>query len=574
MSTVSDYTSFQNASQRMKDSYDADRTQSDEAHQAELDKVKADYEAQLAQTRKELNQRATSERESAREEVQNLKNELYDSKGKKSASSSQDEQAEHKNFERYRKDLEKEASDKVKRAEEYADTQISKTDKRAQERVDAAVVGQKKSDEQQLRDLRGQVAIYSNEGHDVEKSTALAKAQAINEFEKGKIEEQNRIVAAYERDLARVKDGNADLEDRTNRRIAEISYAADAKVKEMAKAQKNDFLQLNRNQSLQNQYQQATSNNELKGEQLRNMMSQDHLNTKHANDTVALAKAKDQAYGAYLAKKSEDMDYEVSSRDEKIKELKTTADPLKASPYLVNKIREGEERRFTAQMNEGDRVHTINLEAEHKRDAEDRRQLTDEYRSKFTQANRGRQRQEDMQSKQFIQSYDDLKNLSQTQMANTMERAQRNGERIHTEDALALVETQQRNQEAMDEQRTQLVHEKESLLDQQQKGEKTHDRELALKFHDLRRSYDQNLSDAQDAHAKAMGDLRIEYDKKLRDMDRTSKRTLDDRVRAYEFQIKQQELAFKERERFLSEHYEEELDTMKRTNAHLIQKKS
>ena len=71
-----------------------------------------------------------------------------------------------------------------------------------------------------------------------------------------------------------------------------------------------------------------------------------------------------------------------------------------------------------------------------------------------------------------------------------------------------------------------------------------------------------------------MGDLRIEYDKKLRDMDRTSKRTLDDRVRAYEFQIKQQELAFKERERFLSEHYEEELDTMKRTNAHLIQKKS
>ena len=82
------------------------------------------------------------------------------------------------------------------------------------------------------------------------------------------------------------------------------------------------------------------------------------------------------------------------------------------------------------------------------------------------------------------------------------------------------------------------------------------------------------MTDERDLHEKAMASMKYENDKKLREQDRTSTRAMDDRVKAYEYQIKQQELAFKQREQFLTEHYQEELDKMKRSNARLIQTKS
>ena len=105
-------------------------------------------------------------------------------------------------------------------------------------------------------------------------------------------------------------------------------------------------------------------------------------------------------------------------------------------------------------------------------------------------------------------------------------------------------------------------------------GLKNKDREWFIKMNDLRRTYETKLSDDRDFHDKTMTELRLEYDKKLRDQGRVTGRALDDRVRAYEHQIKQLELSFKEKERSLSEHYAEELDRMKRSNAQLIQKKS
>ena len=100
------------------------------------------------------------------------------------------------------------------------------------------------------------------------------------------------------------------------------------------------------------------------------------------------------------------------------------------------------------------------------------------------------------------------------------------------------------------------------------------DRDWATKTNELKRDFDAKLAEERENHEAQMKLLRTEDDKKLRDQDRTAKRILDDKVHSYEYMIEQQELAFKEKERFLTEHYEEELDKMKRTNAHLIEKKS
>ena len=179
-----------------------------------------------------------------------------------------------------------------------------------------------------------------------------------------------------------------------------------------------------------------------------------------------------------------------------------------------------------------------------------------------------------MQAKQFHDSYSDLQNLHENEVAKMSESKRDVTERMYQKHALELAGAQTAKQDALDEQREVLINDKNNTRDEADQLRRNQDREWAMKTNDLRRTLETQLNDERDQHEKLTGEMKVEFDKKLRDQDRNSKRAIDDRVRSYEHQITQQELAFKEKERFLTEHYEEELDKMKRTNAHLIQKKS
>ena len=574
MSTVSDYTNYQNANQRLKDSYDADRAQTDENHQSEVDKIKASYEEQLDETRKELNGRIAEERTSAREEVQRLKDEMYDSKGKKATIEAREVQEQKRELSRFQEQIEKDSDQRVHQAQDYATERIGEADTRTSHKVESAVNSQKKAYSQQIHDLQDEMAVYRNEHRDVASATAQAKQDVIRQYEKGKLDEQKHIIDSYEAELARKGASQGELIDQTALKVADITYQANSKAQETVRQQKEMMRGQQRDYQLEHAYEKATHNVEMKGTETRNQMAQDHLISKHAQDTMDIVKNKDEVYGKFLTAKDAQMRNELGVRDQKIAELSRNDDPLKASPYLVSRIHQGEEKRFTAEMQENQAAYERNLIATRDRDVVDRRTLQDEYRTKFTQVNRDNQKQGDLTAKQFNSSYMDMKAQTENALLTERERSQRHAERVHQEGTIHLLEEHQRSGEALDEQRTQSAHEKNALVDENDVSRRSQDREWVMKMNDLRRSYENQFSAQHDEHEKAMSETHLEYDKKLRDLDRTSKRVLDDKVRAYEHQIKQQELSYREKERFLSEHYQEELDSMKRTNAQLIQKKS
>ena len=574
MSSVSDYTNYQNSTQRLKDSYDADRASMEENHENEIKQLKASYESEIEESRKDLNNQIAKERASARDEIQKLKDELYDSKGKKSAIAAREELEQKKELSRYQEQTQKDADHRVEAARDYATQKIVEADERTDHKVEDAVNAQKKAYSQQIHDLQDEVAVYRNEHRDLNSDRAQAKQAVVKEYEKGRLDEQKRITETYDRELARAKAESGEREDQTSRKIADITFEANEKAKDTIRAQKAEFKGLERDYRLQNNYEKATHQTELKNEQFQNQMAQDHLIEKHAKDTLDLAKNKDEVYGKYIADKDHAMNAEIAMRDQKIQEMARNDDPLKASPYLVSRIHQGEEKRFTAQMNENEKVHQENLHATRDRDVSERRKLQDDYRQKFAINEREHRREGDLQTRQFMTSYQDLKEQSSNALMSERERSIKHAERVRQDGALALVEEHQHASEALDEQRVQSTHEKNALLDEADNGRRSQDREWNMRMNDLRRNFEQQLSIQRDEYEKNMSELHLEYDKKLREMDRGSKRALEDRVRAYEHQIKQQDLAYREKERFLSEHYQEELDSMKRTNAQLIQKKS
>lgn len=558
----------------MKDSFESERSQSRDNHRAEIDKLKEDYQEQLQAERKDLTEQLASEKKSAREEINKLKDELYDQTGKKSARESQEKIQDQTTFTNYRNMVNKEADKKVDGLQKFQDEHLKEVYDRTNDKVEKAVALQKHSAELQIGGLQDELAQYRSEGKDVESAKAKAKGQVIEEFENDRIKEQQRIAESYERTINRMKENEGEKEDRFNRRSAEIVFNADDRAKKMLKDEKAEFHQIERNHGIREKYLEATFNSQLNQEKFKNTRGTESLVEKQRRDMNSFSESKDAAFNNYLNEKNAVDNYEIGSRQAKIDELKTTDDPLKVSPLVVKRIHDNEERRFTAERDEEASVHLKNLQAEKDRDATDRRAMLDGYQKKFAQSNREKQKVADTQSKQFMNTFQEMKDMNDRSMTSLTERSRRSAEMNNQKSNIALTETQQRAQEALEEQRDNLQRDKTVAVDDAEKTRKNSEREWQMKTHDLRRSLEQKLSDERDQHEKGMSELRLEYDKKLRDANRTSNRALEDRVKSYEHQIKQQELSFKERERFLTEHYEEELDRMKRSNAQLIQKKS
>ena len=139
---------------------------------------------------------------------------------------------------------------------------------------------------------------------------------------------------------------------------------------------------------------------------------------------------------------------------------------------------------------------------------------------------------------------------------------------------MSLVRQEKRNQMALQEQRDSLREEKNREVEDLKLDSHLKDRQWAIKVNDQRRELEKKLAMEKDAHEREVAGLKSEFQKKLHEQDRDSKRIVEEKDRSLKHQLKQQDLAYKEKERFLVEHYEEELDRMKRTNAHLIAKKS
>jgi hypothetical protein len=252
----------------------------------------------------------------------------------------------------------------------------------------------------------------------------------------------------------------------------------------------------------------------------------------------------------------------------------TNEDPVKASPQLTKRIAGSYEKLFNAKLNTIDEVNQKNLDATRTRDVLDRMSLVDEYQGRFTDLHRATRKELDGQQRNFLGAYQDLSS-SQTGQIETLQAEKKDiTARMGQKHALDLVNSEKTKQEALSEQRETMIYDRNVVLDQADQAKRNQNREWFMKANEMRRGLESKLTDERENHEKTVTSMKLEFDKKLRDQERTSKRVTEDRVRNYEYQMKQQELAFKERERFLTEHYEEELDKMKRTNAKFIEKKS
>jgi len=558
----------------MQDSFDAERTESKTNHEKEVKQVKAESEEELQTAKKEYNQRLEAERSQARDEVKRLKDELYDHSGKNSAREFQEQQNTRNSLNRFHDEIKSQADQRVSKAEDRTGQQAVHQQELVDSKVDNALSAQNRSHFQEMSALEDELGEYRNADRDVESDRAKAKYQSIQENEKNYLEDKRRIIDGYDRQITSMKGHEDEMAQHYDRQLMGAVFDSKKQAQDQIRNQKAEFEQIQRANVDQRNGLEKTFTTEVKNLKTRQDRASDNLIARNNTDRNLIAASKDDTYQNYIAAKDTQFVQDVKERDAKIQDLQTTSDPMKVSPFVVKKISDASEQRNFVTLTEAQNVFQKNLDATNERDVTDRRDLANQLKKEVTDMNRSTRREIDTQSRQYNNSYTDLQNMHETSMANLTEQKRGLTERMYEKHAMEIAGAQTAKQDALLEQRESLNYEKGAAIDEAEQSRRNQDREWSMKANDLRRGLETQLTEERDQHEKTTSEIRLEFDKKLRDQDRTSKRALDDRVRSYEYQIRQQELAFKEKEHFLTEHYEEELDRMKRTNAHLIQKKS
>jgi hypothetical protein len=524
--------------------------------------------------KREYGEALAEERDSARSEVRRLKDGLYGSNGRKISEEQRRIHEERMELGRYREEIEADAGRRVASAESRSAEREDRIHEAAQSKTDEALAAQKRSHVEEMKGLYDELAVYRNEGRDVETERAKARHETIDAYEADHLKERNRIVTSYEKTVNRMNERAEAAENLYDRVLADRMIEADARARDMSSRQKTEFNEQFRAQRddrnrMENYYQNA-----LKDAELRNDSNERSLVRLNQEQTDSALAAKDQVYGDYLERKNEQIGIEMGARDELIQELLTTDDPMRASPMLVKRIQDREQSQYQGRLDAAMNQNARQLEATRDRDQGERAEMRDGFDRRVRDLSRDLRQDSDLRERAMVEAYQDAQFGHERELMDLREGQRNRIEKMHSGHSMEVSNEQRRARDSLEEQRDSLKLERDRIVDRMGFDQKLKDREWAMRVHDIRRDFEDRLSQMKDEQEKTLGQLKYENDKKLREQERTSRRQSDEKDRGYNHRIKEMELAFKERERFLTEHYEAELGKMKRTNAHLIAKKS
>jgi hypothetical protein len=574
MSTVSDYNAYSNSLQRLKDSYESDLSRSRSESEKEIEKIKKEYEGEITQRKAEYQESMGEERSSAREEIRKLKEELYDSNGKRSAKEMKERLDDRARLQEYREAVETDASRKVEHVTKFAESRMEKMEQENAKKIEGALRAERRSHREETKPLHEELAQFRSEGRDVATEKANARQEMIRTFEDDHLRERDYIVGSYETLMERMKEKSEEEKDLHSRRLNATQLESNGRTRKLLGAQKAEFKQTLANERTRHQVEVSDQERQMRLQQDRFDRGQKQLVENHAQDMGRALEEKDKAYTGYLERSSKEVRAELKAREDLIRDLQTTTDPRRVSPQLVRRMQEREEVRHHQKLEQAMGLDRARLEAVRARDHEERAELREHYHENLRAMHQGHQKAEDQRSRLFLDAVHDMQNNQESQARTWEDRSKHAVSKLHSDHQRESIETSRRHREALIEQRDSLQEQNARVAQEKDFERKIQDREWMIRLNDQRKVYERKMEVDRDQHEQQVAELRSDYESRIRDLERTARRITEEKDRNLEQVVKQQELSFKEKERFLVEHYEEELDKMKRTNAHLIAKKS
>jgi hypothetical protein len=280
------------------------------------------------------------------------------------------------------------------------------------------------------------------------------------------------------------------------------------------------------------------------------------------------------AYENSIANQRESADAQIRGLEDGIRERATSQDASLISPAAEHAVRKSVASEYDK---------TLNAEQErHQRDADSilrsyshRLQETILDRdARDTQLMQDNALEQNRQRSQFVENLRDTEFLKDQALRSKDWESNKQEENVNRNYS-GLLERQRREYEGIlnasrsDAQAKLSAYRQESEFDA-----KMNQRAFSARQNEIIRDYEKKLADQKLGYELQIDEIKTHADEGVREGERKSRIALDEQGRSYEQRIAQLEQQHKERERYISDQYNDQLEKLRRSNALLVSKKS
>lgn len=466
------------------------------------------------------------------------------------------------------------AERRVSKTENVAEERMKESRKAANQKLTSTIESLRGNHDREINQLRDQVNELSAAQGNLSKEKFKARQEALREVEQEFQERTELVEDAYQRQISDLKLNSKGIEDHFGRLKDRAILEKERHFSELISKETQDSH--SRVSDLAFGFEKDRDQLELRHRKDREQAREDVKNLLKEGEENRL-----EALNHQSGKYRERIDDLRKTNDHTIKELKkelhnkkVTDDVSEISPAAEQAVRNAVIKEYEKSLSANKERTTRALEG-----------LQDRYGSRIRETKRELGQQatrtkkdmmEDHQAKtnklmQHVAEVQSNKELTVTELSKSHERELEQTVRNYNE---MLVKQRYQNEEntrvALNEMRDQM----NAMRQEYEFDSKMSRRAFAQEQNGLIRDYEKKFADQKTQYETLISETKQEAERQVRENERRFKQELEQQARNFEHRIEQMEFQHGERERFISQRYEDQLDKLKRSNALLITKKS
>jgi hypothetical protein len=559
---------------RAKDAQEEERERAEKVSLEDLRSVQKESAEEIRRAREEASQRVVDDRKSARLEIEKLKNQLYDKGGKTSVKEARDYSDERNDLNRFRQELTSEFESRQKKADAFQKASMENSRQALSADSEKALAEQKRTLKGELSDANREIQQHRSVESRQEQAIADARSKTIQGVEGEFYKQIDNMQDALATETALQARKSQEKDETHKQRLHDVQLEGKTRMDNALRGQRAEFSDRERALVTENRLIADGADREILAAKERANRGQMTLVNKQEFQSQKAIEAQKKAFLKDADQAQGMMSEELKEQNRELQKLRQATDlkdvPSGARARIEAKVRDDYENKLST-VHEKNAAEREEILAAFAKERVDGRHNSEKERMAMRRELLGGREAEKIQ---FTTTYTDLAASKEAEVRRIQEVNRKQASRLEKSHAEELAVQTASVTEALAEHRYQSDSKNKQTLQESLLRERTLAREFNNNLNAARREHDNKMSEMIEDYEDRLKSAKLERDSAVRENDRKNRSMLEERVRAYEHQIKQIEATHKERERFLTEHYEDEAARMRRTNARLIQKKS
>ncbi len=431
-----------------------------------------------------------------------------------------------------------------------------------------------RANEEDSKELRGQISKLLAARGDQVKSGAEARAEAFREFESNASQKHEAIMSNADRLLQAEARANSNRQGQLASNYQEdLSKKTEEYAKRTSEKEQEAYFdrKLRENQFNENMKQKDEQVKKADESAEQRLERQAKANQEHLEKAL---KAQNAAARQTLSNVRTSTDTQIKILEKDLTKIKDTRDISNVPPAVEDAVmaRIGKTVFEEAETDKARRQGAIDSVQENY--AQRLQDTIEESKGNETKTIKEQTFMRDQDRNKFVAFVNESEYSTKKKIEDQEQSHEREVRNLNRNQNKTVSLQRNRYEGLLDDQRTTVQNELNALKQESEFNRTMSTRLANAKLNDTIRTYEQKMSEQRDQFELAIEELKSQSDRKVREQDRAQKLEMETQKRGFDQRVAQLIQQNEEREKSIREQYEETLTKVKRSNERLIRQKS